>query len=220
MSELKLSLSWGFPHDDAMAIRGVLSQHFQVRGPTPVIHQSLDPPSIIELLGGVETWKLLTAPAAVFVTAFLATLGKRAANAAWDSASEWKNNKAIKPLRDIATTLVEAADRVGGEVTISFALDIPDDYSRTVIATASRDPVEVARVLATFVVHAPGIADIVQTEIEPGHEPVGNVFVELARDGTAKIRWHEAPDMKVHERRIDPPRHSRPAQRRSASSQP
>ncbi len=202
MSELSLTLSEKFTDEDATAIRAALSRHFQVSGPRRMALRAFDPPSTIELLGGVEAWKLLAIPAAALTTSFFVALGKRAANAVWDSASEWKKNKTIEPLRDIATTLVEAANRVGGVVTISFGLNIPDDYSGTVIATNSRDPVEVARILATLVVHAQRIADIVQSEIEPGHEPVGEVFIELARDGSVKIRWHARSDFKVHEKHI------------------
>ena len=202
MSELSLTLSEKFANEDATAIRAALSPYFKVSGPRRVVLRSFDPPSIVELLGGVKAWKLLAIPAAAFTTSFFVALGKRAANSAWDSASEWKRNKDIKPLRDIATTLVETANRVGGEVTISFGLNIPDDYSGTVIETRSRDAMEVARVLATLVVHAQRIADIVQAEIERGHEPSGEVFVELARDGTVKIRWHARSDFKAHERLI------------------
>ena len=176
MSELSLTLSEKFTDQDATAIRAALSRHFLVSGPRRMALRSFDAPSIIELLGGVAAWKLLISPASAFMKSFSSTLGKKAANAAWDSASEWKKSKDIKPLRDIATTLVEAANRVGGEVTISFGLNMPDDYSGTVIETRSRDSLEVARVLATFVVHAERIADIVQAEIEHGHEPSGEVF--------------------------------------------
>ena len=45
-----------------------------------------------------------------------------------DLAAEWKKNKDLKPLVDVVTALVAAADRVGGDVKIVVALNIPDDH--------------------------------------------------------------------------------------------
>ena len=203
MPELNLTLSEKFTDDDATTIRAALNRHFQISRPVGrVVRRSIDPPSILLLLGGVAAWKILVKPAEAFMNSFFSTLGKRAANAAMDSALEWKKNKDIKPLADVATALVAAANRVDGRVTISIGLNIPDDDLGTALSTDSRDPLEVARVLTAFVVHAQRIADIVQAEIERGHEPIGGVNVELARDGTVKIRWRAGSDFKAYEKRI------------------
>ncbi len=189
MSELSLTLSEKFTDEDATALRAAISGHFHVSSPVQrVYRRSFDPPSTIQLLGAAIAWKVLIKPAAAFAESFAKTLGKRAGNAVSDTVSGWKK-KDIKPLADVATAFVTAADGVGGKVTISVGLDIPDDYFGTVISTDSRDPVEVARVLAAFVVHAQEIADIVQAEIERGHEPLGGFNVGLEHAGTVKIQW-------------------------------
>ena len=207
MSELELTLSERFTDEDATALRAAISRHFHVSSPVQRVHRrSFDPPSTILLLGALIAWQVLVKPAAAFAKSFGKsfgkTLGKRAGNAVSDIASEWKKNKDIKPLADVAMAFVATADRVGGKVTISVGLNIPDDYFGTVISTDSRDPLEVARVLAAFVVHAQEIADIVQAEIERGHEPLGGFNVGLEHDGTVKIQWLARSDLKAHEKNI------------------
>lgn len=202
MAEMALALSEKFSQDDAVAIRTALNRHLQVGEPTRVRQRSFDPPSFIQLLGAAAAWQILLKPAAAFLRAFFGTLGKKTAEAAWDGAQQWKNNRDLRPLSDVATALVAAADRVGGNVKICVGLNVPDDYCGTVISTDSRDPMEVARILSAFVVRAERISDIVQSAIERGDAPVGDVLVELAKDGGMTIRWHAGVDFKTYEERI------------------
>ena len=202
VSELILELTEKFTEADAPVLRAALNRHLRVREPVRQYRFSIDPPSVIQLLGAVAAWQVLVKPAAEFTKSFFGALGKRAADAAWDGAVEWKRNKDLRPLADVATALVAAADRVGGKVTISVGLDIPDDHFGTVISTESRDALEVARVLSAFVVRAEKISDAVRAEIERGYGPVGPFFMELEQDGSVTIRWHAACDSKTHERHI------------------
>ena len=202
MSEIGLVLSEKFSVDDAVSIRAALSRHLQVSKPVSVRQQSIDPPSFIQLLGSAAAWQILLKPAAAFAKEFFGTLGKKTAEATWDSAAEWKKNEDLRPLVDVVTALVAAADRVGGEVKIVVGLNIPDDHFGTVLSTDSRDPLEVARILSAFVARAERLSDMMQSEIERGHEPIGDVLIELARDGSMTIRWHAGSDFKAYEERI------------------
>ena len=202
MSELNLVLSEKFAQDDATSIRAALGRHLQVGKPVTLCQRSVDPPSIIQLLGAAALWLPLVTAATAFAKSFFSTLGKRAADAAWDSAAAWKENKDLEPLADVATALVAGADRVGGKVMIGVGLDIPDDIFGTVIGTDSRDPLEVARILSVFVVRAEKISATMQAAIERGHEPIGPVTIEPEDDGSVTIRWHSAPDFKIHEERV------------------
>ena len=202
MSELSLVLSEKFTEDDALSIRTALSQHLHVGKPVFLLRRSIDPPSVIQLLGTVAMWLPLVTAATAFAKSFFSTLGKRTADAAWDSAAAWKANKDLKPLADVATALVAGADRVGGEVTIGVGLDIPDDHFGTMIWTDSRDPLEVAQMLSVFVVRAEKIAATMQAAIERGQEPVGPVIVEIEDDASVTIRWHAASGFKIHEERV------------------
>ena len=202
MSELSLILSRNFTEEDASSIRTALGRHLRVGNPQPVWQLSIDPPSTIQLLGAVAAWQILVKPAAAFLKAFFSTLGKKAARAAWDGEVERKKSKDIQPLIDVVTTLVAAADRVGGEVKIGVGLNVPDNHFGTVIWTDSRDPLDVAGSLSAFVVRAEKISAAVRAEIERGHKPIGSFFVELERDGSVTIRWQDVSDFKECEQHI------------------
>ena len=97
--------------------------------------QSIDPPSVI-LLVVAALWRPLVTAATAFAKSFFGTLEKRTADAAWDRATVWKENKDLKPLADVATALVAGAGHVGGKVMIGVGLNIPDDRFGTMIWTS------------------------------------------------------------------------------------
>ena len=86
------------------------SRHLQVGQPVPLWRQSIDPPSVIQLLGAATLWLPLVTAATAFAKSFFGTRGKRAADAAWDRAAVWKENNDLKPLADVATALVAGAE--------------------------------------------------------------------------------------------------------------
>ena len=45
-----------------------------------------------------------------------------------------------------------------------------------------------ARILSAFIVRAETTSNMMQSEIERGREPIGEVLVELARDGSMTLR--------------------------------
>ena len=95
MSAIDLVLSEKFSVDDAVSIRAALSRYWQVSKPVSVRQRSIDPTSFIQLLG-----------AAAFAKEFFGTLGKKTAEATWNSAAEWKKNEDLRPLVDVVTVLV------------------------------------------------------------------------------------------------------------------
>ena len=78
MSELNLELTRNF---DAEAIRAELSEYLKVSEPRVIHLRAADPPSFIHLLGNALDWQPLKAAAAVYLASYLATLGKRSADA-------------------------------------------------------------------------------------------------------------------------------------------
>ena len=149
-SELRLVLTEKFTETDASEIRAALNRHLRVSKPGRYYRASIDPPSVIKLLGAAALWLPLVTAATAFAKSFFSTLGKRMADAAWDSLAARKEHKDIKPLIDVVNTLVSAADHVEGRVYIDVGLDIPDDFFGTAISTESRDPLELARILIVF----------------------------------------------------------------------
>lgn len=199
VSELILRVSERFVTEDVSSIRGALSRHVQVGEPQFVVRLSIDPPSIIQLLGAAAAWQILLKPAAAFIKAFASTSGKKAAEALWDTTPKEKKNEAYKPVVDVATTLVEAAKQVGGDVKIGVGLDGPDEYFGTVIWTDPLDPMDVARSLSAFVIRAEKISATVRAEVERGNPAMGPFYAELEDDGTVTLRWRTAPDSKIRE---------------------
>ena len=198
MSELNLALTYKFAAN-AEAIRAELSEYLKVSEPRSNIAQSVDPPSFLQLLGDASAWLPLKAAAAVY----LSTLAKRAADATWNQLVEslFKSNE-VKPLTDVAKTLATAVDSVDGKVALVVGLNIPDDYLETVMSiNKPSDPAEVARVLASFVVHVEQISETMRAEVEAGSKPIGRAFIELQDDGSLLVRWVET-DFSHHELRI------------------
>lgn len=104
-SELNLGCTEEFSAR-ANEIRSALSPHLKVGQPQIYFMRSADlTPSFIQLLGDVGAWQVLKAAAAVFLTAFVATLGKRTADATWDKIV---NKEEVKPLTAVAKILAES----------------------------------------------------------------------------------------------------------------
>ena len=99
-------------------------------------------------------------------------------------------------------TLAAAADGVDGEVTISVGLNIPDDHFGTAISIMPGDPEEVARVLASFIVHVEQISKVMRAEIEAGRTPLGPAIIKLQDDGSLMVSWVAQADLNRHELRI------------------
>lgn len=198
MSELSLRLSERFTAEDASSIRTALGRHLRVGNPGSVVRQSIDPPQLIQLVGDAVAWLPLAGPA----TVFLSTLAKKAAEAVWDSTARRFGERELKPLTDVAEALVAAADRVDGRVMIGLGLKIPADPFDVEIWTDSQDPVEVARMLAAFVVHRKKIANTVTAALEGGQKSVGPFHAELEQDGSVTIRWRSVSDFKDYEEHI------------------
>ena len=195
MSELKLALSEKF---DAEAIRAELSEHLKVSEPKFLLFKAVDPPSVLQLLGDAGAWLPLSAAAAVY----LSTLAKRAADATWDRLASLFNSNEVKPLADVAKTLATAANSVDGEVTIAVGLNIPDDHFGTAISIKPGDPEEVARVLASFIVHVEQISKAMRGEVEAGRTPLGGASIELQDDGSLLVSWVARSTHRRHELRI------------------
>ena len=136
------------------SLRAALNKHLPVGAPRYLMLRAADPASFIQLLGDVDAWTLLRASATVFFTAYLATLGKHAADATRDGIASLLRPKEVKPLVDFAETLSAEAQKVGDNADIIIGLSIPDDYDGTSISVRSRNPADVALAAAAMIVHA------------------------------------------------------------------
>ena len=198
MLELNLVLSEKFNKDDAEAIQAELSEYLKVGKPSIISRRSADTTSLVQLLGDVADWLPLKAAAAVYLSAVL----KRAGDVTWDRLASRFNSSEVKPLADVATTLATTAEHVDGGVEIVVGLNIPDNHFGTAISIKSSESKEVARVLASFIIHVEKLSKAMQEEIEAGRVPLGPAIIKLQDDGSLLIRWRKQNDLSVHELRL------------------
>ena len=202
MSEFTLVLSEKFTNVDTTRVRTELDRHLKVGNLEGLVLRAFDPPSVIELVGLAAAWRVLVKPAEAFVNAYVGTLAKKAAEARWNSAQEVGKNEEVKPLVDVVTTLLSAADRVGGEVRIGVGLKIPGDPYGAEIWMNSRDPSEVVACLASFLVRVEKISHTAEDALKRGHKPAGPFLVKITETGNVTISWVDASDLKTYEERV------------------
>ena len=202
MSELTLILSERFTDDDTTRVHTELRRHVRVGELQRLMLRAFDPPSVIELVGLAAAWKVLVKPAEAFVNAYVGTLAKKAAEARWNSAQQTRKDEEIKPLVNVVTTLLEAADRVGGEVRIGMGLKIPGDDYGVEIWMHSREPSKVVSCLASFLVRVDKISHTAERALQRGHKPVGPFLVKITETGNVTISWMDASNLKTYEEHI------------------
>ena len=188
MSELSLEMTEKFIRNDYEFVRSELNQYLNVRKPTILFRKSADPTliSFIELAGEVVAWMPIKAAA----TVFLSRLAFRAADVTWDNLASLRKDKTVKPLKDVAATLVKAADLIDGELTYRFGLKIPHDNTSTEIFIEARSPEEVERVLVAFVVNVEELYIAMKAEIDAGRTPpLRHVLAELQDNGSLHVKW-------------------------------
>lgn len=184
------------------SLRAALNKHLPVGQPRYLLRRSADPQAFIQLLGEVDSWTLLRAAATVFFTAYLATLGKHAADATRYGITSLLKRKEAEPLVDFAITLSAEAQKVGKNAVIVIGLSIPDDYDGTSISVRSQNPTDVALAAAAIIAHAEDIWRTMQTEIAASGTPAGPVSVTIQEDGSLLLKWKSGPKFEEREARI------------------
>ena len=201
-SELSIVISEKFQTQDAAFLRARIGEHLTVGEPRFLFRKSADPSltSILQILGDAAAWL----PLRISATVFLSTIAKRAADATWDSLAALLKSKEVKPLSDVTNSLATVSNMVDGNVEVLIGLNIPDDHSGTAMLIETNSTVEVAYMLAQFVVHADQLAKAMQLEIEKGDVPLGPAKIQLQDDGSLLVKWRSQSDLKNHEVVINP----------------
>lgn len=140
-------------------------------------------------------------PATVFLTSYLQTLGRRAANASWDGLAALLKKDKVKPLAEVATALADARETSGGHAGIVVGLDIPDRYFGTAMVITANSAEEIAHALALFVTRADELSAMMKAEVEAGRAPMSRAVITLERDGGLTVRWLTT-DFVEHVKRI------------------
>ena len=200
MSKLDIVLSEKFSTQDGDELSSTLSEHLAIGDTNRLFRKSADPSltSLIQLIGDATAWLLLSAPAMVYLT----VLAKHAGDASWDWLRSRFKSDDLKPLAAVATQLAITANKVDGNVEIILSVNVPDDHLGTSITIRAREPEDIARSLAAFLVRVEKISTVMQVEIDAGRAPFAGADIELQDDGTLLIKWRGRTDRKEHERRI------------------
>ena len=181
MNEITLTLSRHFETSYA-EIHSKLSERLVVTKPLAKIEKSADPQALIELLGSAACWL----PLSVAATAYLSRLAHRAADATWDKIA---GNAEMKPLSDVVQVLAEAVTDTDRQVRIVVGIDVPDEFFGTSMLIQASSPKEIARLLASFVVHADALEKRMRTAIEEGRAPFGGATIQVQDDGSLLVNW-------------------------------
>lgn len=184
---IELVLPSDFSVDGGVALQKRLQPYLRVGRPMYLFRKAADPSigdQFIQLIGSAKLWLPLTAA----VTAFFATIGKRAGDAVWEAAKTALKKPDVKPLADVSDALAESMSHTGPQVSLIVGLNIPDPTWGTVYYIEGRDPEEIAYALAQFVSKAEAISSAMQAEVAAGRPPLGRARITFD-DGGLVIRW-------------------------------
>ena len=169
--------------------RAEFAEYLPLGAPIYSFRKSIDPDSILRLLGEAEEWWLLAAPAAAFFSAYFATLGKRAADATYGSLSSVLREKEVEPLAAVAEALSNGARRVEPEAAICVCLVWPEELFEVDVRIPSTVPEEIALTLGVFVAQVPSIVSAIEAEMDRSGVPLGYVVGSVQKDASVILQW-------------------------------
>ena len=161
--------------------------------------------AFIQLIGEASAWVTpLKAAAAAFLLPFLAQLGKKTADHAWEKRERIKeslSNLAAAPLKKVASVLV-GGTKSKPDAELVIGIPVPEKNWGTAITFRPADEEEVAWILALFVTKVEEIEAAMHEEVRGGHLPLGRAQLTLQEDGSFVVRWMDQVEHKRHERKI------------------
>ena len=170
------------------------------------VFKAADGPSSFQLVADFITWStVFKAAATVFLSQFLSQLAKNAADDLWKHKAELAaklRELVVQPLRFLSSTIAGLNRQlVGRQKIIQIRLPIPDIYWGTVLRIDSADEVEVAWLLAHFILKVEAIHETVAKLIDEGHS--GSPYFELRLTPTGEwvVAWRDDAD-EQHEHRV------------------
>ena len=169
-------------------IRAEFGEYLPLDAPRYSLRKSIETDSLLRLLGEAQEW-LLLASAAAFVSAYFATLGKRAADATWSSLSSVFRKKEVEPLAAVAKALSKGARKVDPEAAIRVCLVWPEELFEVDVRIPSTVPEEIALNLGVFVAQVPSIVSTIEAEMERSGVPLGYVVGAIQADASVILQW-------------------------------
>ena len=177
-------------------IQSELGEYLPIHETHHLFHKSVDPPSIIRLVGEATEWIPLTIPASVY----LATLAKHAADATWNKLASRSQDDRVTSLTAVSKILARVAKKVDPQSEIFICISIPYNANCAAqMSVESTSPEQIARMLATFVLQVENISNAIEAETRAGRGPLRHASVRLQDDGSLLVSWTRRGNFPRHE---------------------
>jgi len=163
--------------------------------------KSSETTTFISLLADSVVW----APIAVAASAFLARIGKRAADDIWENKEkvyELVKDSSLNPLRCLVNSIVSLLKGTPKKAHVSIGIPYPDDFFGTSLEIGTQTELEIIQGVVTFLTNNENIKRAC-VEIENSElTPLGGIFVRLNSDGKIILEWMSRDNLKKHQRVI------------------
>jgi hypothetical protein len=170
------------------------------------VFKAADGPSSFQLVADFITWStVFKAAATAFLLPFLSQLGKNAADDLWKHKAEFAaklRELVVQPLHFLSSAIAGLNRQlVSRRKIVQIGLPIPDIYWGTILRIDSEDEVEVAWMLAHFILKAEAIHETVAKLIDEDHSGSPYFELHLTPTGEWVVAWRDDAD-EQHEHRV------------------
>jgi hypothetical protein len=181
-------------------LRNALVAHFHDVHESEVILLSNDPPTWIDLVAQLVTWKTVLA---VPVAAFFKRIAERAADDVWDRTASIRRaleDKACRTLKDVSEAIRNAHQRGGADFSVSISAWATTGDAQILLGIHGDSAEDAAWYVACFIAKLDSISEFVDGHIPPG-DILRPIALTLVDDGTFEITW-QTRDLALHHGRI------------------
>jgi hypothetical protein len=191
MCEFELVLSEAFKPREGQAIAAQLRSSLPIDQPRYYMRKSAsDLPQFIELIASADLWKTtLGVACTAFITAYVARLGYRAAEASADFVAGLFKAEDVAPLAGTIMALSDARSQVIPKATLRIGLDVPNRRTPTILEISANDPADVALAISKFIQNVDQISEAMAREAEAGRVPITQASVSFSPDQAIELSW-------------------------------
>jgi hypothetical protein len=157
--------------------------------PERILMRSAEPPTIVQVVGGLLAW---TTPLKLAAAAFTTSIGKHAGD------DLWKNKAAIGKAIKLQSTqilynasgaLVNVGSSIPRPIQLAVGLNFPDPHFGSTFSLTPGSREDAAAKIAALVLKAERIQDLLADHEAKGAGPIGPVRLELEGSGDVEITW-------------------------------
>lgn len=160
-------------------------------------------PTYIQVLAELLTWKTILG---ITVTAFLAKFAQKAAEDTYDlfkATTKYLATEAAQRLRTIASAVFKASKEGNPKTYIAVGFPKPNTFFGTTWRFKAENEEEVALNMAGFALKAEAINEALETVVLKYGKPATGVFLEVNKDGSVILKWHDPKTLEPKQYTID-----------------